>query len=72
MTVSQHFLYHTSNFLGTVMPTTCKHVSTFAAKLPKPAVGVIALSIFGWIIVSQTWASLLFSLNVIATVLAPA
>ena len=53
------------------MPDNCKQVTTFATKVPNPAVGVFTLVIFRGTTCSQTWASLLFLFEVTATVLRP-
>ena len=53
------------------MPAICKHVITFATKVPKPAVGVFTFIIFRGTSWSHTWASLLFSFAVTATVFNP-
>ena len=59
-------------FAVRLTPAIWRQVTAFAVKVPKPANGVFAVFKFSGIILSQTWASLLFSLKVIAIVLNPA
>jgi hypothetical protein len=58
--ISSPLLCHMSNLVGTLNPTICKHVITFATKVPKPAVGDCCTVILSGTIYLQTCASWLF------------